>query len=61
MQHNYMKKIMQMQADGTLTKDGHITVSHDSWCAVHQGGYCNCEPDINEGKPSENRNARRHK
>lgn len=46
-QHNYMKKIIQLKADGKIELDvANVYVSHDTWCAVYKGGYCNCNPDI---------------
>jgi hypothetical protein len=23
-----------------------IDIRHDAWCAIHQGRYCNCDPDV---------------
>jgi hypothetical protein len=46
--HNYMKKLLKLQAEGKLPKVGlhDVDVAHDDWCQVYQGGYCNCDPDI---------------
>ena len=59
--HNYMKKLLQLQAEGKLPKVGvnEVDVAHDGWCQVYKGGYCNCDPDIRllrlqSGTPSVN-------
>ena len=46
--HNYMKKLLKLQAEGKLPKVGvnEVDVAHDDWCQVYRGGYCNCDPDI---------------
>jgi hypothetical protein len=28
------------------------TVEHDDWCAIYQGGDCNCVPNISVSHPS---------
>ena len=47
-QHNYMKKLLEMQARGELPTAGlsDVDVAHDDWCGVHTGSYCNCDPEI---------------
>ena len=54
MQHNYMKKLMDMQARGELPPGGlsDVDVAHDDWCGVYTGSYCNCDPDITLRKRS---------
>lgn len=51
----YLKQILEMQARGELAgasgETSHITVSHDDWCMVWNGGACNCEPAICPGLP----------
>ena len=51
--HNYMKKLLKLQAEGKLPKVGihDVSVAHDDWCQVYKGGYCNCDPDIKLRKP----------
>lgn len=47
MQHNYMKKLKRLEAEGKITAGVHqFSVLHDDWCNIHRGGYCNCDPDI---------------
>jgi hypothetical protein len=48
MKHNYMKKLMKLYGEGKLPPVGvsQTDVCHDDWCAIHQGRYCNCDPDI---------------
>jgi hypothetical protein len=29
----------------------HATVEHDGWCAIYQGGQCNCVPNITISGP----------
>jgi hypothetical protein len=52
-QHNYMKKLLQLQGEGKLPKVGlqDVDVFHDGWCELYKGGYCNCDPDIQLRKP----------
>jgi hypothetical protein len=47
-QHNYMKKLLSLFLAGELLPGSvHINdIAHDEWCAIFQGGYCNCDPDI---------------
>jgi hypothetical protein len=28
------------------------TIEHDGWCAIYQGGDCNCVPNISVSHPS---------
>jgi len=52
---NYQHRILEMIANGELANDGgihQIEVQHDEWCQLLNGGYeCNCEPEIVEGQP----------
>jgi hypothetical protein len=48
-EHNYLIKLRQMLAAGQLPDYvgvHDIDVYHDTWCAIHTGGLCNCDPDI---------------
>lgn len=47
-EHNYMKKLLRLYQEGKLP---HVSlelvdVYHDSWCAIHHGRFCDCDPDI---------------
>jgi hypothetical protein len=48
--HNYVKKLMKMKQAGTIPAESgsclDVTCSHDDWCQIYKGGYCNCDPDI---------------
>ena len=48
--HNYVKKIMELFEDGKLDLDpgtlSHLHVFHDDDCAVWDGGFCDCEPEL---------------
>jgi hypothetical protein len=48
--HNYQKKISRMVESGELVFEpggmSDIEISHDSWCAIHKGRLCDCDPDI---------------
>jgi hypothetical protein len=48
MQHNYMKKLMDMQARGELPAAclSDVDIAHDDWCGIYTSGYCNCDPEI---------------
>ncbi len=46
--HNYMRKLVKLFEAGKI-KDfdiANVNVSHDEWCDVDSGGFCNCNPDI---------------
>jgi hypothetical protein len=47
-QHNYLNKLLAMQARGALPTCGvsQLEIAHDDWCRIYLGGYCNCDPDI---------------
>ncbi len=42
--HNYLADIMKM--DFTPGTCCHLTTLHDDWCAIYEGGYCDCNPEI---------------
>lgn len=47
--HNYQTKLQRMMAAGLIPSYigiHDVDVYHDDWCAIHAGGYCNCDPDI---------------
>jgi hypothetical protein len=47
--HNYYRKVMDLLASNPdlQTAGLHdIDIRHDAWCAIHQGRYCNCDPDV---------------
>jgi hypothetical protein len=51
MAHNHVRKLLDLQALGEL-KFGAIQcveIRHDSWCSLLNGGYCNCDPEIELG------------
>ena len=46
--HNYQIVIawfskQRAYVAGTVSN---TTVKHDDWCAIYNGGYCNCKPEI---------------
>jgi hypothetical protein len=46
--HNYYRKLMELCEQGKVPP-GRLTdveVCHDDWCPIHQGGYCDCDPEI---------------
>lgn len=47
---NYRDRVVKATAQRFSEKwKGVITsvfVEHDSWCSIHAGGGCNCDPDI---------------
>lgn len=51
---NYLSKILQLISEGKLLSDDglqHVVVAHDSWCGIHQGKRCNCDPEITVRRP----------
>jgi hypothetical protein len=53
--HNYWEKLLRFVEQWPLPP-GRITevdVCHDDWCAIYQGGYCNCDPEIKLRPPPE--------
>lgn len=52
--HNYAKKIQEMmdqRAIPSFVGLGSLNIYHDDWCAIHRGGFCNCDPDIEVKEP----------
>jgi hypothetical protein len=47
-EHNYNLKLLRLNAEGKVPREGiwHADIRHDDWCAVFQGQYCDCDPDI---------------
>lgn len=49
-QHNYAKKLLEMEHSGALPivkgRVTHIHIAHDDWCKIHNGMFCNCDPEI---------------
>lgn len=47
-QHNYYQKWLAAKATIDSSKPGikHIDITHDDWCAIFKGKYCNCNPDV---------------
>ena len=45
---NYLRSIATTLNQSHLPKGGLVLVHvfHDGWCAVFEGGPCNCNPDI---------------
>jgi hypothetical protein len=46
--HNYVKKFEDWakQFDMKPSQIYHVNIYHDDWCATHDGGYCNCDPEF---------------
>lgn len=54
MKHNYQKKIARLIAEGKLNTNigvHMLNIQHDDWCAIFDGGLCNCDPDIELAEP----------
>ena len=49
-QHNHRLKIDRLVAAGRIAvtrgSANQLDVVHDDWCAIFDGGFCNCDPDI---------------
>ena len=46
--HNYYAKLMALIEEGKI-KPGDVNlvrIFHDDWCAIYEGGWCNCDPDV---------------
>ena len=59
MEHNYIKKINRLYAEGKLNTNvglHMLNISHDDWCDIFDGGLCNCDPDIELAEPVWNKN-----
>ena len=46
--NNYMETILKAVEKGSISIGGLLfpEVAHDSWCDMHKGKDCNCEPEI---------------
>ena len=44
----YLDPCLKAWGKGTISGAGlhHVFVEHDHWCAIHQGGACNCHPNV---------------
>lgn len=48
MEHNYLKKIIQMVQEGKLHK-GNLSLAqilHDDWCGIYKRKNCDCDCEI---------------
>jgi hypothetical protein len=46
---NWRRKVRYLTKVGAIPSDVGVhmlDVSHDSWCGIHRGRRCNCNPDI---------------
>jgi hypothetical protein len=47
--HNYLKKLLRLQAQGGLPVGvglHQLDIYHDDWCHIYKGKRCNCDPDL---------------
>jgi hypothetical protein len=46
--HKYEQKLLEMQLRGEipLGRVSQVDIYHDDCCRIHDGGYCNCDPDL---------------
>ena len=44
--HNYFAKLQKLITEGKISGVKDVDIFHDDWCAIYDGGYCNCDPDI---------------
>lgn len=44
--HNYYAKVAPLLATLPPTGLTEVQILHDDWCAIHKGGYCDCDPDV---------------
>ena len=46
--HNYYRKLTELHRRGRIPAASlaEVDIYHDDWCGVYEGGYCNCDPDI---------------
>lgn len=47
-QPNYVKEMTRLFDAGVIKRGEFlmVDVAHDDWCAIYQGGPCDCDPDI---------------
>ena len=47
-QHNYLKRILQLQREGKIPPGRVIdcTVTHEDRCSLHRGGRCNSAAEV---------------
>ena len=46
---NYLRKLQFLWRTGAIPRSvgvHEISVSHDTWCGIFEGVYCNCNPDV---------------
>ena len=54
----YMERVIRAGTELERGTVKHAEVKHDDWCAIFQGGACDCEPTItlhDEWPPAENK------
>jgi hypothetical protein len=47
-EHNYVKKLRRLQAQGGLPVGvgvHQLDICPDPWCRIYKGKHCNCDPD----------------
>jgi hypothetical protein len=52
--HNYYKKLMALYESANLTVGSlnEVDICHDDWCAIYDGKYCNCDPEVKLRAPA---------
>lgn len=47
-EHNYVAKVLAFAREHNIPRGrlSEIGIYHDSWCGIHRGGRCNCNPDV---------------
>ena len=53
--HNYFPKLMALWEQGKIPPGqlSSVDIAHHDWCAIHAGGYCDCDPDVRLRRPPE--------
>ena len=46
--HNYHQRMVRLMESGKVQPGqlAKLEISHDDWCKIFTGGYCNCHPDL---------------
>jgi len=42
--HHYFEKLLALDLRPGFGNV--VTIHHDPWCGIYQGGYCNCDPEL---------------
>jgi hypothetical protein len=52
-QQPYVSEMLAAAGRARVGEVTHVMIYHDDWCAIFEGGLCNCNPDVEAVRQSE--------